>query len=117
MTLSNTIIPSTVVCLMIVASGAFAAPSQAPMTAKQRTVSYADLNIEAEAGALTLLARLQMAARYVCSPEPAIADLGSQHDYRACLKFALDNAVASIPSPELADLYRADSSRFHLARN
>ena len=72
---------------------------------RQQRVSYADLNLRTEAGARTLLGRIQGAAKKVCSPEPAPPDLTDQADYKTCLHDAQDGAVAELGNPRVSALY------------
>src|SRR5579862_9809590 len=55
----------------------------------QKTISYADLDIDSSRGARLLLSRLQTAAKAVCSPEPGVLDLKGQQDWRNCYDRAI----------------------------
>jgi UrcA family protein len=103
----------------IIAVVAVVASSQAvmaqPATGLQTTVSYADLNIGSPSGAAVLLERLRVAAHEVCGPAPVIGDLDQSAPYKACVKSALDGAVASVPSAALASLY--GSASMQVAQN
>ena len=72
---------------------------------RQQRVSYADLNLRTEAGARTLLDRIQGAAKKVCSPEPAPPDLTDQADYKTCLRDANAGAVADLGNARVSALY------------
>jgi UrcA family protein len=72
---------------------------------RQQRVSYADLNLRTEAGARTLLARIQGAAKRVCSPQPAPPDLTDQADYKTCLRDANGDAVADLGDARVSALY------------
>jgi UrcA family protein len=67
-------------------------------------VSYADLNLNTEAGAEVLYRRLRRAAAEVCNP------LGSVHavvqaGWRACYDKAMNSAVASVNKPMVTALH------------
>jgi UrcA family protein len=72
---------------------------------RQQRVSYADLNLPTDAGARTLLGRIQGAAKNVCAPQPAPPDLNQQDDYKTCLRDARDGAVAELGNPRVSTLY------------
>lgn len=71
----------------------------------QVVVSYADLNISSKAGAEILLFRLRVAASKSCGGVPQMGDLHAGIAYDACFKQALDNAVARVGSPMVAEIY------------
>jgi UrcA family protein len=72
---------------------------------RQQKVAYADLNLRTEAGARTLLDRIQGAAKKVCSPEPAPPDLTDQADYKTCLRDADAGAVEELGNARVSALY------------
>ena len=72
---------------------------------RQQRVSYADLDLRTEAGARSLLGRIEGAAKIVCSPQPAPPDLTEQADYKTCLRDAQDGAVAQLGSDSVSALY------------
>jgi len=74
-------------------------------TKNQVVVSYADLNISSKAGAEVLLFRLRVAASKSCGGVPQMGDLHAQGAYDACFKEALNNAVAHVASPMVAEIY------------
>ena len=82
-----------------------AAPSQIDDTSVN--VSYADLNIEAEAGAKVLYARLKRASEQVCSVEShlVLGSLTAVHKAKVCYKDALAAAVAEIDSDTLTNIH------------
>ncbi|MCK5325442.1 MAG: UrcA family protein [Woeseiaceae bacterium] len=89
-----------------------AAPSQIDDTSVN--VSYADLNIEAEAGAKVLYARLKRASEQVCSVESHLGWVGARrllgsltavHKAKVCYKDALAAAVAEIDSDTLTNIH------------
>jgi UrcA family protein len=76
------------------------------------TVSYADLDLQAAAGAEVLYRRLQSAAQRVCHP----LDNGQpmrNFQFQRCYKTALDSAVAQVNKPILTAMH---SSKRPLAR-
>ena len=64
-------------------------------------VYYGDLNLATDAGAQTLLIRLNSAGRQVCGGRsmPASAKLNAQH--RACVRSKVAAAVAELGSPSV----------------
>jgi UrcA family protein len=71
----------------------------------QVSVSYADLDLSRRAGAETLLARLQAGAGRVCGTEQGKRTLPERKLQSACLKQAMDGAVARIGAPLVTALY------------
>lgn len=88
------------------------ATAQAPhsISTQQMAISFGDLNVHSEVGARVLLNRLRTAARIVCGPEPMFSDLNGWDDYETCRKNALDNAVAAVGAPEVAEIYRGSAA-------
>ena len=73
---------------------------------RRQVVRFADLDLTREAGAATLLGRLQAAAREVCEP------LKSEWlDSHRCMDQALARAVAEVNAPALTDRYIASTGR------
>jgi UrcA family protein len=72
-----------------------------------RIVSYADLNLNGEAGARVLHGRLRMAAAQVCAPLRGTT-LREKANFRDCVDPALARAVAKVDDPML--------SAYHLSR-
>ena len=60
-----------------------------------KTVNYGDLNLDTEAGARVLYARLRVAAKEVCSPLAGRA-LSLQARWQACYDHAIASAVADV---------------------
>jgi UrcA family protein len=87
---------------------AVALPARAQSDSANKTtslkVSYADLDIQHDAGARVLLARLRHAANEVCAPAPD-RELSSVAQFEACFKSALDGAVSQVSSATLSGLY------------
>ena len=65
----------------------------------ETTVRFGDLNLNRTSGADLLLSRLGRAARAVCGEAPGVRDGGKRRRYRACLRTAVDNAVAEVDAP------------------
>lgn len=70
-----------------------------------KVVSYADLNINSEAGVRTLYGRLSMAATEVCAP---LKGGREKANWRACFDQAIARSVAKIDRPVL--------TAYHLSR-
>jgi UrcA family protein len=97
------------------ALGAFTSSLMAVCTAAetdtpQTTVKYADLDLSNPAGAVALYARIQQAARQVCSPLDG-RDLTSKMQMASCVHKAIARAVAKVDQPALFDAYNARNGR------
>jgi UrcA family protein len=68
-------------------------------------VSYADLNIDSPAGVKVLYSRLRSAARRVCAPFDDGQQRTINFHFRACVKNALDSAVAQVNKPTLSAMH------------
>ena len=79
-------------------------------TTRSMSVNYADLNLSQPAAIDDLYARLQRAARAVCSPRE-IRDLGMRSNREQCYESAMGHAVANIDNPGLSELYLAQTGR------
>jgi len=66
-----------------------------------RVVRYDDLNLDSEAGAKALYARLERAAEQVC-PTAGVRDLNRLRALQVCQEEAIARAGAQIASPKLA---------------
>ena len=71
------------------------------------TVSFRDLNLSTPAGAATLYRRIKSAAESVCGYEET--DFRAQISWRACVRRAVDDAVAKVNSPQLTALHTGRS--------
>lgn len=92
--------------LLAVAAAAAPSHAQRPFTQTQELrVSYADLDLNRQQGAQTLLDRLSLAATHVCGGKPDIRDLAGMTYYHRCYRESLGNAVATVHSPLLVALY------------
>lgn len=72
----------------------------------QVVVSYADLNIDRDDGALVLYRRIAAAARTVC-PDYGTRNLGTQQVVRACRDESMARAISQVGSVRLAAIYAA----------
>ncbi|HEV8332683.1 MAG TPA: UrcA family protein [Steroidobacteraceae bacterium] len=96
---------AAIACGVALATPAIADQSNGePLT---KVVSYADLNINGEAGARTLYGRLRMAAAQVCAPLKG-GSLAQKANSRACFDQAIERSVAKIDKPVL--------TAYHLSR-
>jgi UrcA family protein len=69
---------------------------------QQQVVSYADLNLESEADAATLLGRIEAAARKVCGLDrAAFRPFELQFKLQVCAKEATARAVNDVNAPLL----------------
>ena len=73
-------------------------------------VSYADLNLNNDAGTAVLYMRLKQAARQVCGDWDT-RDLSRGLAATACINKALSQAVARVNSPMLTSLYEAKTGK------
>jgi len=91
-------------CVAVGAVGsAHAAPAADAPSVK---VKYSDLNLSTEQGSQALYARLEAAARAVCTPG-SIRDLHAVAAASACRTQAIEKAVRDVNSPQLAAVYAA----------
>lgn len=89
------------VAALTVASSAAAEPDDwgAPLSV---TVRYGDLNLASDAGAKTMLARIEVAARRVCGQAPDLRDLGRVAVYDHCRSDAVARTVRTLGEPLVA---------------
>ena len=73
-------------------------------------VSYADLNLDSDAGTAVLYMRLKQAARQVCGDWDT-RDLSRGLAATACINKAMSHAVARVNSPMLTSLYEAKTGK------
>jgi UrcA family protein len=73
---------------------------------RAESVKTGDLDLGKPEGAETLLGRIRVAAREVCSPLPSrAADIANVSDYDKCMTHAMDHAVERAHNPALDALY------------
>ena len=93
------------VAIALPAAALAGAPDQAADNSIK--VSYADLNIQSEAGARVLYARLKRASEKACNVE-SLSELGSvdrARNARVCYDEVLSNAVENIDSDALTRMH------------
>jgi UrcA family protein len=88
------------------AANAEAAPP-ASVETRSIAVSYADLDLNREAGVQALYQRLRLAARQACGSVET-RDLAARRAWQTCRDAALANAVERLGSERVAAIYRAD---------
>ena len=74
------------------------------------TVSYADLNLNSDAGIAVLYKRLRHAARQVCGDMDPTS-LARGLETMKCINNAMSQAVAQVNSPLLTSLYEAKTGK------
>jgi UrcA family protein len=75
-----------------------------------KKVTYGDLNLENEAGAKVLYARLRRAAQDVCSPYQS-DELARKRVWQTCVENSLSDAVGRINKPLVTALHNKSASR------
>lgn len=94
--------------LALAAAGALAAsfPAQADPSPRTKIVVVRDLDLGTDAGARTLLRRIEKATRIVCD-EHGTRPQGVDADrrYAACQRAAVARAVETVGSPRLTSLH------------
>jgi UrcA family protein len=108
MNIAATKLQSTLALSLALAAGATSiacaqSPAQNVILAKT-VVNYADLNLDAPAGAMTLYRRLKGASKTVCRQLESMA-VYVPHDYSECLEAALGRAVHDVNRASLARVY------------
>jgi UrcA family protein len=78
-------------------------------------IHYGDLNLSRSADAKTLLHRFEQASEQVCGGRPMIGNLHAQAIHDACVKEAMDRAVASVRAPLVASLYNNETVPYRVA--
>ncbi|HEU4625181.1 MAG TPA: UrcA family protein [Steroidobacteraceae bacterium] len=92
--------------LALVASHPAAAADPAG-EARSIVVQFADLNLDTRAGAAHLLRRIRNAAERVCANPDRSLEKRMQE--KACIKFAISNAVATVDRPMVSQYVIARS--------
>ena len=94
---------AALVVLGLGASSTVLAQTEVPLDV---TVSYADLNLENEEGALALYSRLQSASRKACGTTASeILGTIGQLSFNQCYRDALAEAVAKIDNEHLTRIH------------
>jgi UrcA family protein len=90
-----------------------ASPALADETVRSVKVSYADLDLNTQAGAATLYGRIRAAAKQVCGPD----EWAYGHStFKRCFNQALGNAVAKVNNPQLTALHQGKSPAMTASR-
>jgi UrcA family protein len=97
-----TLAAAAAVCLAAVTAGAHAGETVNGVAA--RTVHYADLNLNTQAGAAVLYTRIRNAAEQVCGDVGA-RDLTEAAAAKACVDRAIFASVRSVDNPKLTSEY------------
>jgi UrcA family protein len=79
-------------------------------------VHFGDLNLNSQAGVVSLHKRIRNAAESVCSPLD-LRILGLRDQYDECVKEAVENGVAAVGNPNLSNFHASKGKREVLASN
>ncbi|CAN7553792.1 UrcA family protein [Phenylobacterium sp. LjRoot225] len=95
---------SQTIASLIAAALAFAATPAGASPADQIStrIKISDLDLQRPDGAQAALRRINTAARAICGEEPNVRDLNRQALTTACVRKAVNAAVASARNPMLA---------------
>jgi UrcA family protein len=98
MTTQSKLFALAAIVSVLTAAGAHAQPvtvqDSGDRVIRTEAISYADLDLSRSAGAKALVTRITGAAKTVCSPEPIYGE--SDEPYKACVKAAVEHAMAQI---------------------
>jgi UrcA family protein len=73
------------------------------------TLRVDDVNLESQAGAAKMLARIDFAADYVCGGAASRVDLGQRAQHRACVSATVDHTLTQLNSERVSDLHARPS--------
>ena len=92
------IVTACIIALALGAPSVAAAEADAGLKGTAKKVSYSDLNLEKEEGAVVLYQRLQIAARQVCNVRTFTVkgSLREAAERKACYRDTLDAAVSQV---------------------
>jgi UrcA family protein len=93
------------------ASSAAAQTTGDPWEVRSQRVSYRDLNINDEAGARILLARVRHAAGNVCGPDEFVGLTDGRRQFARCVEEATTRAVAALNNPTVSALTNPDHDK------
>jgi len=79
-------------------------------------VHFGDLNLNSQAGVVSLHKRIRNAAESVCSPLD-LRILGLRDQYDECVKEAVENGVAAVGNLNLSNFHASKGKREVLASN
>ena len=83
--------------ILILAAAALGGLTAAPALAQNSVaISYADLNLDSDAGTTTMTHRIRNAADRVCGGVPGQTDLASHMAVQKCRKEAVDTAMKAL---------------------
>ena len=103
---------ATIRCTAMVLGALLCGPALATAPAEPaKTVTYADLNLNAPAGVATLYQRIKSAANEVCRMPQGTLQLRLEGELRACKADATDRAVLQANIPALSALHLAKTGR------
>jgi UrcA family protein len=78
---------------------------------RAKTVVYADLNLDHQAGVDTLYVRLESASKEVCAPRADYRNRAMRQDWQACYSHAMDTAVEQVGHLGLQEYHLAKTGR------
>lgn len=91
---------------LFLAFGAVVAPASAMQTETNvQRVSFADLNLNSQAGATVMISRIHNAARIACGDRHGVMTLAERRAIRTCRTTAEQNAVAELNHPTVTAMY------------
>lgn len=93
------------------ASSASAQTMGDPWAVRSQRVSYRDLNINEEAGARILLARVRKAAGNVCGPNEFDGLTDGRQQYFRCVEAATTRAIAGLNNPMVSALAKPEHDK------
>jgi UrcA family protein len=101
------VVIASIIALALGVSSIVAAEAGADLKGTAKKVSYADLNLDKEEGAIVLYKRLQIAARQVCSVHTFTVrgSLKEAAEKKACYRDTLDVAVSQLDNQYVNKLH------------
>jgi UrcA family protein len=105
----------TLIASVALVASLSAGAAQAADTASVK-VQVSDLDLSSHAGAVTVLHRIENAARIICGEPGAPNDLSGAKQYKACISAAMNNGVTGLGSPMVTAVYEGRGSTFLAAR-
>jgi UrcA family protein len=97
------------IAIGLMALSGTSASAQSALDVEQVKVSTAGLDITTEAGARTLLRRIEHAAAQVCGGEPS-SRMDRVQKFRPCTKEVVNRTVSEINAPTVTAVYEGRSS-------
>ena len=102
---------------MFLGFGALVAPASAAQHQTMQTVSYADLDLDDEAGATRMIMRIDHAARSVCGDRSGTMTLAERRAIRACRTESEQRAVTDLNHPVVTAMYFGRAPTIIVANN